>query len=611
MKLITINKTLLVLLLFFLHLPSFSQDFENIPLNDLSAFAEVGKSWKIVEQVTADLVKTGDLKTKSGSGILVNLPGGHGQNLTTKMQHGDIDLELEFMMAKSSNSGIYLQGTYELQLLDSWGVHHPGFGDCGGVYERWDESKPDGRKGFQGYAPRLNACRAPGLWQKLEISFQAARFDQYGHKTAPARLLKVVLNGTIIHENLELTGPTRGGGDEERAQGPIRLQGDHGSVAFRNIRYRKFNNPPLKLEHITYEVFQTDADLLSDLDQQKLIKKGKTEVLTHEVTGETSKFALRFRGDFNIVQAGRYDFSMDNYGMGQLLIDGKSVAKRAWRKHAGSVELNKGNHSFEISYAKMDSWYPNGLALYVSGPGVRLQPLHTISSEPLGQLPKPYRLDFKNEPVLLRSFVDVKDVERDTVYRVTHAISVGFPEQVSYHYNLSNGALFDVWKAEFLNLTPMLDSRGDGSSIPLGSVLNLRDAPAIAILAQSDTPWPEGTNAGENFRNKGYRLDKSGAPTFKYLFDGKIVLDQILPREEGRYFNRKITVDGALSNGYHRAARAKVIEEVDKELFRIDGTYYIRLPEKSDFKATIRLVGEYQELLLPLSGGAITYDLIW
>jgi len=208
-----------------------------IPLNDLSAFRNPGKSWQIVGDVGATLNKDNVLTPAQGTGILVNMPDKKkpGQDLLTTTEHGDAELELDYMLAKGSNSGIYLQGRYELQLLDSWGVKSPKAGDNGGIYERWDDSKPEGQKGFEGYAPRQNVSRAPGLWQHVRVVFQAPRFDATGKKTQNARLLRVELNGVTIHENVELLGPTRGALGEEKATGPLRFQGDHGAVAFRNI----------------------------------------------------------------------------------------------------------------------------------------------------------------------------------------------------------------------------------------------------------------------------------------------------------------------------------------------------------------------------------------
>jgi hypothetical protein len=71
----------------------------------------------------------------------------------------------------------------------------------------------------------------------MHIEFRAPRFDGDGKKTANARLVKIVLNGRVIHENLELAGPTPSGvTGKEHARGPIMFQGNHGPVAFRNIR---------------------------------------------------------------------------------------------------------------------------------------------------------------------------------------------------------------------------------------------------------------------------------------------------------------------------------------------------------------------------------------
>ena len=97
--------------------------------------------------------------------MLVNLPDKKhkGEDLYTLAGYGDIDLELEYLMASGSNSGIYLQGRYELQLEDTWGAQNIRSGSNGGIYEHWDDSKPEGQKGYSGYAPRQNASRAPGM----------------------------------------------------------------------------------------------------------------------------------------------------------------------------------------------------------------------------------------------------------------------------------------------------------------------------------------------------------------------------------------------------------------------------------------------------------------
>jgi hypothetical protein len=90
-----------------------------------------------------------------------------------------------------------------------------------------------------GIPPRVNAARPFGEWQTLDVVFRAPRFDAGGKKVRNARFDKVVLNGQVIHENVELATPTgHAWRQKEVARGPILLQGDHGPVAFRKIRMR-------------------------------------------------------------------------------------------------------------------------------------------------------------------------------------------------------------------------------------------------------------------------------------------------------------------------------------------------------------------------------------
>jgi Domain of Unknown Function (DUF1080) len=143
-------------------------------------------------------------------------------DIYTEETFGDCTVEVEVMVPKGSNSGIYLMGQYEVQVIDSYGKKgelKPG--DMGGIYET--------------AAPKVNAAKKPGEWQKFVIEFQAPRFEGK-KKTANGKFLKVTLNGEVIHENVEVTKPTGGqlaGG--ERAKGPLMFQGDHGPIAFRNL----------------------------------------------------------------------------------------------------------------------------------------------------------------------------------------------------------------------------------------------------------------------------------------------------------------------------------------------------------------------------------------
>jgi hypothetical protein len=151
-----------------------------------------------------------------------------GVNLSTATDFKDCHLELEFMIPKASNSGVKMMNIYEIQILDSYGKEPAGKGDCGAIYK---ES-----------APRVNAAKPAGEWQTLVIDFQGPRFDTAGNKTANAKFVRVVLNGQIVQENIEVEHGTNVGTNRtEHASGPIYLQGDHGPVAFRNMKIMPLN----------------------------------------------------------------------------------------------------------------------------------------------------------------------------------------------------------------------------------------------------------------------------------------------------------------------------------------------------------------------------------
>lgn len=147
-----------------------------------------------------------------------------GVDIYTKEKYGDCTVKLEFMIPKGSNSGVYLMGEYEVQVNDSFGKKNEELnqGDMGAIYSA--------------AAPKVNACKEPGTWQRYEIEFVAPKFDAEGRKTANAMFKRVVLNGVLVHENVEVEKPTGGGVTmKEAATGPLMFQGNHGGVAFRNI----------------------------------------------------------------------------------------------------------------------------------------------------------------------------------------------------------------------------------------------------------------------------------------------------------------------------------------------------------------------------------------
>ncbi len=161
------------------------------------------------------------------------LPGGvmqsgGGDIYTEQKFDGTFKLHVEFRVPyfpkkggqQRGNSGVYLQGRYEVQILDSYGLKSKD-NDCGGIY---------------GVAPpKVNACKAPTVWQSYDIDFRSPVFRD-GTKVKPA-VISVVQNGITIHKDviIPIDNTVSGMGGDPSKPGPIMLQ-DHGNpVQYRNI----------------------------------------------------------------------------------------------------------------------------------------------------------------------------------------------------------------------------------------------------------------------------------------------------------------------------------------------------------------------------------------
>ncbi len=118
-----------------------------------------------------------------------------------------------------SNSGVYVDGRYEVQVLDSFGLEKK-HNECGGLYSMRD--------------PDANMCFPPLVWQTYDIDFTPAKYDEAGNKTANARIT-VRHNGVVIHDDFELPGPTPGGRPEGPNPERLHLQGHGNRVQYRNI----------------------------------------------------------------------------------------------------------------------------------------------------------------------------------------------------------------------------------------------------------------------------------------------------------------------------------------------------------------------------------------
>ena len=160
-------------------------------------------------------------------------------NITTTRGFGDVQLHIEWMSPvpakgegqERGNSGVFLMGIYEIQVLDSY--HNATYADgaAAAIYGQ--------------YPPLVNPTRPPGQWQTYDIVFHRPRFDATGNVTRPARMT-ILFNGILVQDDVALTGPTAHKARPPYAKHadrlPLILQ-DHGDpVRYRNIWVRELPN---------------------------------------------------------------------------------------------------------------------------------------------------------------------------------------------------------------------------------------------------------------------------------------------------------------------------------------------------------------------------------
>ena len=580
---------------------------KKIDLSDLKEFNNAAGNWHIAGDVKADFNKTHDMSFSPGVGILVNLPNASArEDLYTNLKHGDIDLELDCMMAKGSNSGIYLQGRYEIQLLDSWGVLNPSSADIGGIYERYDNSRPEGQRNIDGHAPRQNASKAPGLWQHLKISFQAPRFEG-GVKVKNARILSIELNGVLIQENIELFAPTAGSVSEvEVAADALRIQGDHGQVAFKNIVIKQLDKAQPFLSDLMLSVVKGNFEKEADVKGKKEYLKKPIAIISTNIDGiPDNGFMATYSGIIHIKEPGKYQFKMTTRGgTGSLKINNQQLVYFGNSHQDSSINLMGGDFPFEVSFSKYMDWVKSSLLVFAEGPGIREFIISDASNIPV-DLPDPILVQ-ANENTILRSFIDLPSKQR-----IVHALNFGSPQKINYTFDMDNGSIFQLWRGNFLDATRMWTGRGDGTAKALGAVLFLGN-PSFPVnkISSPNAPWKSDT-AGMEFTTKGYTLDEQGFPSFKFKILGAAVSDKIKILENRQGIQHEIVVEKSATDLTWRLADATAIEAIAPGLFIVDDkAYYIKVENADSLHPIIRDQNGRKELIVPIQD-KLTYSILF
>lgn len=589
--------------------------FKTLDLNDLSTFKPTSDNWDIVESVVVDRTQEKTFDYTSGHGVLLNIPkGDEKKNIFTQLEHGDIELEIDVMMPVNSNSGIYLQGRYEVQLFDSWGVQNPKYNDMGGIYQRWNKNT---KTGYEGHAPKINASKSPGLWQHFKIIFHAPKFDLKGNKIKNAWFEEVRLNGEIIQKNIELTGPTRAGLKKEVALGSLMLQGDHGPVAFKNIRYKLYENKKIGIENTTLTVYENKNKSYIIDNMNNLVK---TEEIKVDSISPLARFASRttniteYKGTFNIPNAGDYLFNINVNGGSLLIINNDTIINmnanfNSNTQKYNTINLPKGKANYTLIYNKPSPWARN-FNVYVEGPNIQRYSLLKTSMFDLNKHrnPKTIVVKTKQKTKLQRGFM----IHRGNIK--THAISIGLKSHLNYSLDLATGSLLHFWSGDFLNTTDMWHSRGKKQmAVPLGFTIASHGELDFHFLEIEHQEWPKTLNKSINFKQIQYELIDD-MPVFTFRQNGATITNSIKSLANSkRGLTRTLTIN-TKKTIWHKIADGENIRNIYGSTYIInDESYFIDFPENNTLSPLIRTINGKQELLVkvPEGNNTLNYNIIW
>ncbi len=579
---------------------------QTLNLSEITGAQAQTTSWQTAGSVYADRRKAGHLEFTEGQGVLVHLPNDQQpSDLSTPWEHGDIDLSLEFMLPQGGRSRLFLQGRYAVELVDSWGGATPTADACGTI----------GRN-----APQLNACRAPGLWQRLDVKFRAPRFNEQGKKVANAQFTEVVLNGSLIHQNVIIdTSTPEAPFSDEGEQGPLVFSGNGNPLALKHITYKSYRNEAIQLQDLRYALYDGTYDGPDDLADAQPTKQGEADSLSYTLKEDHEEFALDVAGTLQIPTDGEYLFTLRTAGPSWLYIDGEEATTNQRAEYMDTpgyhhATLEAGEHPFRLVYTKSVLKWVNGLSLYAEGPQVRRQSLHARDSEYNPEPPTPLLVRSTGQTLVQRGFFYHGDQKK------THCVLVGLPNEINYAVDIKSGALISAWGGDFIDVTQMWHERGEPQTAqPLGNALELSARPAFAILSNQSAAWPDSVSFDDPYlQTQGYMLDTAGSPVFQYQLGGTQVSDRVGPGAEARSLVRKVSCSFANAGAdpvYCLLGEGEQVEVLPDGSYGIDGKrYYLTVNSAGAAvrKRTDRGKEQLVAALTPQGGTAtLAYTIIW
>ena len=432
--------------------------------------------------------------------------------------------------------------------------------------------------------PDLNATRATGLWQNIEISIDKSK-NLAGFVTV--NFLKV--NNLIVLQHVVLPA-------KDLEKNHLKFELSNGKMAIKNLKILEQSDiKPISLTDLKGEVWEDFNWEKISTEGNKSKAKADISALNYDIGQGLSKknFIAKYNGTLNVDKAGIYNFMLDISGKFMLIIDNKIVFpfdenfsdRQLFSK---KINLTEGKHAFHLEYLKV--WMRPALGLSVSGNGAKLYALNEITSLPEIKNYGNIKLNPNGRTEVIRGFYMHNGLKNTT------ALAAGFPSGVNYTIDVEKGSLLTIWKGNFTDMTEMWYERGEPQTFKAeGMYVNFSGKDLL--FDQTNTPI--------KLNYIGQEMDGDNSPTFEYQTQqGLILKEQILPNSDG--FKVVLNFNNS-SNTKVVLARGKEIEKVEKGVYKI-GDVYVQINEK--LKTEIVQIDNESVLLVP-SAYVISYNLIW